>query len=176
MTNNVMGTFFPKEEAFTYEVNEGNVSINTGYSVLNRSRDKFLTFANPVHEECFLEFDDERELTLKPATGDYATHITMYDPQFPAGKLPQEAINDGSYHRYVAGNQLKTGEIILPLADDNAAISVGDPLSIQAYNTGLDKSGEESSTVTAREAKAANSGGYIIVYATEARIPIEPSG
>ena len=176
MTNNVMGTFFPKEEGFTYEVNEGNVSINEGYSVLNRSRQKYLTFANPVYEECFLQFDDTAELTVKPAGSGYATHITMYDPQFPAGKLPQEAINDGSYRRYVTANQLKTGEMILPLADDNAAISVGDYLSIKSYDEGLDATAEESSTVTAREAKAANSGGYIIVFVTEPRIPVEPSG
>lgn len=175
MTDNVMGTFFPKEEGFTYEVNEGNVLINEGYSVLNRSRQKFLSFAKQVNEECFLQFDNTAELTVKPAETGFATHITMYDPQFPAGKLPQSAISDGSYRRYVTANQLKTGEMILPLADNNAAISVGDILCVKAYNTGLDKmtGSGVASPVTAREAKDANTGGYIIVYAEEAKIPIK---
>lgn len=175
MTNNTIGTFFEKEEGRTYEVNEGNISVDTGYSTINGAKQTFFKFAAPVGPESFLEFDlgNNKELLVKGATT-AATHITMYEPEFPAGKFPEGAITNGSYRRFVTAFKLKAGELILPLADDNAAITAGDYLALDAYNTGLDKyTGSTSSmqVCQALESKAANEGGYIICYLTDDKIP-----
>ena len=57
MTDNIIGTFFKKEEGRAYEVNEGNVSVDTGYSTINGAKQKFFKFANPIGAENFLQFD-----------------------------------------------------------------------------------------------------------------------
>lgn len=175
MTNNTIGTFFEKPEGRTYELNEGNISVDTGYSTINGAKQKFFKFASPVEAENFLEFDlgSGKDLVMKGATT-MATHITMYDAEFPNGKFPQSAINDGSYKRFVTAFKLKTGELMLPLADNNVAITSGDYLCLDAYNTGLDKyTGTTASkkVCQALESKTANSGGYIICYLTDDKIP-----
>lgn len=175
MTNNKIGTFFEKEEGRTYELNEGNISVTTGFSCINGAKQNFFNFVAPVGAENFLEFDlgSGKDLVMKGATT-LATHITMYDPEYPAGKFPTEAITDGSYKRFVTAFKLKTGELILPLASDNVAITSGDYLCLDAYNTGLDKYTGSTATMKvcqALESKPANSGGYIICYLTDDKIP-----
>lgn len=175
MTENIIGTFFDKEEGRAYEVNEGNVSVDTGYSTINGAKQKFFKFANPIGAENFLQFDlgSGKDLQMTKATTK-ATHITMYEPEFPQGAYPTSAVNDGSYKRFVTAFKLKTGELQLPLADDNVAITSGDYLCLDAYNTGLDKyTGSTSSmqVCQALESKSANEGGYILVYLTEDSIP-----
>ena len=93
-TGNVIGTFFEKEEGRTYEVNEGNVSIDTGYSTINGAKQKFFKFQYPVGAENFLQFDlgSGKDLQVTKATTK-ATHITMYDPEFPSGAFPTSAVN-----------------------------------------------------------------------------------
>ena len=162
MTENTLGTFYDKEQGKTYEVNEGNVTVAEGYSTLNASKQKFISFAKPVGAENFLEFDFSDDLLVKGATTK-ATHITMYEPEFPYGKLPQENITDGSYRRFVTAFELKVGEVQLPLSDTNSAIAKGNGLKITDYHTGLDKHTNDSEIV-ALESKPANSGGYIIAY------------
>lgn len=174
-TGNVIGTFFEKAEGRTYEVNEGNVSIDTGYSTINGAKQKFFKFQYPIEAENFLQFDlgSGKDLQMTKATTK-ATHITMYPCEFPSGAFPTEAVNDGSYKRFVTAFKLKTGELILPLADDNVAITSGDYLCLDAYNTGLDKyTGSTASmqVCQALESKSANSGGYIIVHLYEDAIP-----
>lgn len=163
MTENTLGTFYDKEQGKTYEVNEGDVTVSEGYSSLNANKQqKFITFENPVGAENFLEFDFSDDLLVKGATTK-ATHITMYEPEFPYGKLPQENITDGSYRRFVTAFELKVGEVQLPLSDTNSAITKGNGLKITDYHTGLDKHTDDSEIV-ALESKPANSGGYIIAY------------
>jgi len=45
-TGNVIGTFFEKEEGRTYVCNEGNISVDTGYSTINGAKQKFFKFAS----------------------------------------------------------------------------------------------------------------------------------
>ena len=175
MTDNVIGTFFEKAEGRTYEVNEGNVSIDTGYSTINGAEQKFFKFQYPIKQENFLQFDlgSGKDLQMTKATT-MATHITMYPCEFPSGAFPTEAINDGSYKRFVTAFKLKEGELILPLASDNVAITSGDYLCLDAYNTGLDKYTGSTATMQvcqALESKSANSGGYIICYLSDDKIP-----
>ena len=175
MTENIIGTFFEKAEGRAYEVNEGNVSVDTGYSTINGAKQKFFKFANPIGAENFLQFDlgSGKDLTMTKATTK-ATHITMYEPEFPSGAYPTSAVTDGSYRRFVTAFKLKTGELQLPLADDNVAITSGDYLCLDAYNTGLDKYTGSTATMQvcqALESKSANSGGYIIVHLFEDAIP-----
>lgn len=175
MTDNIIGTFFKKEEGRAYEVNEGNVSVASGYSTINGAKQDFFYFANPIGAENFLQFDlgSGKDLTMTKATTK-ATHITMYDPELPKGAYPKTSVNDGSYRRFVTAFKLKTGELQLPLADDNVAITSGDYLCVSAYNTGLDKytgSTPSMQVCQALESKSANSGGYIIVHLYEDAIP-----
>jgi hypothetical protein len=173
-TDNIIGTFFEKSEGRAYELNEGNVSIDTGYSTINGAKQTFFKFANPVEAENFLEFDlANGELLMKGATTK-ATHITMYDAEFPSGSYPTAPVTDGSYKRFVTAFKLKTGELQLPLADDNVAITSGDYLCLDAYNTGLDKYTGSTATMKvcqALESKSANSGGYILCYLHNEEIP-----
>ena len=163
MTENTLGTFYDKEQGKTYEVNEGNVTVSEGYSSLNANKQqKFITFENPVGAENFLEFDFTDDLLVKGATTK-ATHITMYEPEFPYGKLPTENITDGSYRRFVTAFELKVGEVQLPVSDTNSAIAKGDGLKITDYHSGLDKH-TNASEIVALESKPANTGGYIIAY------------
>lgn len=53
MTENTLGTFYDKEQGKTYEVNEGDVTVAEGYSTLNASKQKFISFENPVGAENF---------------------------------------------------------------------------------------------------------------------------
>ena len=170
-TQNIIGTFFEKAEGRAYELNEGNVSIDVGYSTINGAKQTFFKFAKPVEAENFLEFDlANGELLMKGATTK-ATHITMYDAEFPSGKYPTEPVNDGSYKRFVTAFKLKTGELQLPLVDDNQAIKSGDFLGLDAYNTGLDKATGNTGDVVALEDKKANDGGYILCYLHKEEIP-----
>ena len=170
-TQNIIGTFFEKAEGRAYELNEGNVSIDTGYSTINGAKQTFFKFAKPVEAENFLEFDlANGELLMKGATTK-ATHITMYDAEFPSGKYPTEPITDGSYKRFVTAFKLKTGELQLPLVDDNQEIKSGDFLGLDAYNTGLDKATGNTGDVVALEDKKANDGGYILCYLHKEEIP-----
>ena len=57
MTNNTIGTFFEKAEGRTYELNEGNISVDTGYSTINGAKQKFFKFQYPIGAENFLQFD-----------------------------------------------------------------------------------------------------------------------
>jgi len=175
MTENIIGTFFSKDEGRAYEVNEGNVSVSTGHSCINGIKQKFFAFANPIGAENFLEFDlgSGKDLQMTKATTK-ATHITMYEPELPKGEYPQSAVEDGSYKRFVTAFKLKTGELILPLKSTNVAITSGDYLCLHAYNTGLDKyTGSTASmkVCQALESKSANSGGYILCYLSEDAIP-----
>ena len=174
MTENVIGTFFEKHEGRAYEVNEGNISVSTGHSCINGAKQKFFSFENPIDAECFLEFDlSHGELLMKGATSK-ATHITMYEAECPNGAYPQQAITDGSYRRFVTAFKLKTGELQLPLADDNSEISEGDYLALTTYDGGLDKytgSSSDLQVVQALESVSANSGGYIICYLSKEEIP-----
>ena len=163
-TGNVIGTFFEKEEGRTYVCNEGNISVDTGYSTINGATQKFL-------EESFLEFDLTDDLCVKGATT-VATHMTQYEAEFPSGAFPQQAITDGSYKRYVTAFKLRKGEMQLPLADNNSAIAVGDYLAITTYADGVDKYEGDSHFVQALESKTANEGGYIIVNMIEDKIPV----
>lgn len=170
-TDNIIGTFFEKAEGRAYELNEGDVSIDTGYSTINGAKQSFFKFENPVEAENFLEFDlANGELLMKGATTK-ATHITMYDAEFPSGKYPTEPVTDGSYKRFVTAFKLKTGELQLPLVDDNQAIKSGDFLGLDAYNTGLDKATGDTGDVVALEDKSANDGGYILCYLHKEEIP-----
>lgn len=170
-TQNIIGTFFEKAEGRAYELNEGNVSIDVGYSTINGAKQTFFKFAKPVEAENFLEFDlANGELLMKGAT-EKATHITMYDPEFQSGKYPTEPITDGSYKRFVTAFKLKTGELQLPLVDDNKEIKSGDFLGLDAYNTGLDKATGNTGDVVALEDKKANDGGYILCYLHKEEIP-----
>ena len=156
MTDNVIGTFFEKSEGRTYEVNEGNVSIDTGYSTINGAEQKFFKFQYPIKQENFLQFDlgSGKDLQMTKATT-MATHITMYPCEFPSGAFPQEEITDGSYKRYVTAFKLRNGEMQLPLADNNSAIAVGDYLAITTYDDGVDVYTGESEFVQALESKNA---------------------
>lgn len=174
-TGNMIGTFFEKEEGRTYVVNEGNVTVTTGYSSLNGNKQKFFNFQNPVGAEDFVEFDlgNGKELQIKGATSE-ATHITQYEPEFPSGALPTENITDGSYQRYVTAFRLTVGEIQLPLSATNSAITAGDYLVVDTYSKGVDKyAGTTASkkTVIALESKTANEGGYIICELTQPSVP-----
>ena len=103
-----------------------------------------------------------------------ATTGTHLPSPCPSGAFPTSAVNDGSYKRFVTAFKLHTGELILPLASDNVAITSGDYLCLDAYNTGLDKyTGSTASmkVCQALESKSANSGGYIIVHLYEDAIP-----
>lgn len=171
-TNNVIGTFFEKEDGRTYECSEGDISVSTGYSCINGAKQKFLNFEAPITAECFLEFDLTDDLTVKGAE-ELATHMTMYEAEFPSGALPQQAITDGSYKRFVTAFKFKKGEMLLPLADNNSAINVGDFLAITTYDDGVDKYTGESEFVQALESKKANEGGYIIVNMLEDKIPFQ---
>ena len=171
-TGNVIGTFFEKEEGRTYECNEGDISVSTGYSCINGAKQKFFNFEAPIGAECFLEFDTTADLTVKGAET-LATHMTMYEAEFPHGKFPQEAITDDSYRRFVTAFKLRKGEMQLPLADNNSAISVGDFLAITTYDDGVDVYSGESEFVQALESKKANEGGYIIVNMIEDKIPFQ---
>ena len=170
-TGNVLGTFFEKEEGRTYVCNEGNISVDTGYSTINGAKQKFFKFASPILAESFLEFDLTDDLCVKGATT-VATHMTQYEAEFPSGAFPQQAITNGSYKRYVTAFKLRKGEMQLPLADNNKAIAVGDYLAITTYNDGVDKYTGESHFVQALESKTANEGGYIIVNMIEDKIPV----
>ena len=170
-TNNIIGTFFEKAEGRTYECNEGAITVDNGYSCINGAKQKFFKFASPILAESFLEFDLTEDLTVKGATT-VATHMTMYEAEFPTGGFPQEAINDGSYRRFVTAFKLKKGEMQLPLADNNSAIAVGDYLAIVDYKDGVNKYEGDSHFVQALESKSANEGGYIIVNMIEDKIPV----
>lgn len=177
MTENILGTFFTKEEGRAYECNEGDITVAEGYSCLNGAKQKFLNFEDPITAECFLEFDlgSGKDLCVKGATTK-ATHITMYEAEFPSGALPTEDIDDGSYKRFVTAYQLKVGEIQLPLADDNSAIVSGDFLALDDYDGGLDKytgSTASDKVCLALESKSANTGGYIICQLLEPFIPFQ---
>ena len=169
-TGNIIGTFFEKAEGRTYECNEGDISVDSGYSCINGAKQKFFKFEAPITAECFLEFDTTADLTVKGAE-EMATHMTMYEAEFPTGAFPQEEITDGSYRRFVTAFKLRKGEMQLPLADNNSAITVGDFLAITTYNDGVDKYTGESEYVQALESKSANEGGYIIVNMVEDKIP-----
>ena len=170
-TGNVIGTFFEKEEGRTYECNEGNISVDNGYSCINGAKQKFFKFASPILAESFLEFDLTEDLTVKGAET-VATHMTQYEAEYPSGAFPQENITDGSYRRFVTAFKLKKGEMQLPLADNNSAIVVGDYLAIVDYKDGVDKYTGESHFVQALESKQANEGGYIIVNMIEDKVPV----
>ena len=51
-TGNIIGTFFEKEEGRTYECNEGDISVDSGYSCINGAKQQFsslkpLSLQNP---------------------------------------------------------------------------------------------------------------------------------
>ena len=171
-TGNIIGTFFEKEEGRTYECSEGDITVADGYSCINGAKQKFFNFEAPIKAECFLEFDLTDDLCVKGAET-LATHMTMYEAEFPTGAFPQEDISDGSYKRFVTAFKLKKGELQLPLADNNSAIAVGDFLAITTYDDGVDKYTGESEFVQALESKNANEGGYIIVNMLEDKIPFQ---
>lgn len=177
MSDYILGTFFDKSEGRSYEVDEGDVTVSEGLSCLNGNKQKFFTFENPVESECFLEFDlgANKELLMKPATTE-ARYITQYEAELPSGALPTEDIDDGSYKRFVTAYKLRTGEMQLPLASDNASITAGDFLALETYNGGVDKyTGSTASDKTCRalESKSANTGGYIICELLEPVIPFQ---
>ena len=171
-TGNIIGTFFEKEEGRTYECNEGDISVDSGYSCINGAKQQFFKFEAPILAESFLEFDLTDDLCVKGAES-LATHMTQYEAEFPSGAFPQEAITDGSYKRFVTAFKLRKGEMQLPLADNNSAIAVGDFLAITTYDDGVDKYTGESEFVQALESKQANEGGYIIVNMIEDKIPFQ---
>lgn len=184
-----MATFFSKEEGKTYECLEGTITRTKGvYSLLNGAKIDVISFASPIGPETFLKHGSaalsvqavaEHTGTGDNAVYDTATHITMYEPEWGQGEIPRPTgsnatISQGNYtNRAVTAFELKTGEMMLPLSASNSAISVGDPLEVDADTMGLEKGGAGStSKCTALEAKAANKGGYILVDMREPSIPV----
>jgi hypothetical protein len=158
-----IGTFFEEKDIKTYEVEEGNLTYREGVDPNNGLPNEQVTFASQVNEECFLKIGTgELSLTLA-GTGEIATHFNPYAPEVD-GTLPKENTVAGSYNnRFVGAAKLKSGELQLPLADDNAEISVGDKLNVKAKGGKLDVTEETTYVVTSMEAIPANTGGYITV-------------
>lgn len=171
-----IGTFFTEDETKTYEVIEGNITIDNGLDLRNGVRKDFMKFANEVKDNTFLEFSKE-ELSMQPVSaGGEATHICAYEPEFPAGFMPKEAMADGTYTRRIVGcSGFRDGrEYRLPLNPKNIEIKAGDALELIDAYTGLDKSTKTSTTVRALENVPANAGQELIyVYLSEPKIPVK---
>ena len=172
----IIGTYFYPEEMKDYAVKEGNLTVESGISCETGKRTKYLKFADEIMPETFLEFTDSVDekygmICLGRATSQ-ATHITMYEPEFESGFIPEEAAADGEYERrHVACGQLRDGrEYRLPLSDTNEAIKVNDILVIGEDGKLKKSEGEEGAI--ALEEKAANEGGEIFVHLTTPFIPV----
>jgi hypothetical protein len=158
-----IGTFFEEKEVKTYEVEEGTMTYHEGVDPNNGLPNEQVTFASQVNQESFLiRGTGERSMKLA-VNGEVATHFNPYAPEVE-GSLPKETTVQGSYpKRFVGAYKLKSEEIQLPLADDNAEIAVGDKLNINPANGKLDKTSASTNVVYAYDAIAANRGGYITV-------------
>lgn len=175
-----LGTFFEKEQGKTYICNEGNYTVATGISTISGKTEVYGTFATPIKAEGFVEFDlgENKEMQIKAAaTGSTVRYITQYEPELPAGKIPQA--NKTDYRRAVTAFRLPSGELELPLAASNSAIVAGDSITVVSANGGVDKdsnAGEasESGKVIALESKAANSADpYILCEIKAGEIDVE---
>lgn len=174
-TGNTLATFFDKADGKSYFCKEGKLTIASGYSTLNAAKQNFIQLANPVVPENFVKFASGEELTIQNvAANDTATHITQYEPEWATGPIPTADATEGNYdRRSVTAFRLTTGEMQLPLGEDNTAISAGDTLEVNSKKNALDKAATGStSKVTALQNKVANTGGYILVDLREPSIPV----
>lgn len=172
----IIGTYFYPEEMKTYATVEGDLTVAEGISCETGKRGKYMIFESEITPETFVEFsdvvDEKYGLICVKKAESKATHITMYEPEFETGFLPEEDANDGEYERRnVACGQLRDGrEYRLPLSDSNAVIKVNDPLEI-GEDGKLDKADEDNGVI-ALEEKSANEGGEIFVHLTVPYIPV----
>ena len=172
----IIGTYFYPDEMKDYATVEGDLTIAEGISCETGKRNKYMQFENEITPETFVEFSDELDekygmICVQKAEAK-ATHITMYEPEFETGFLPDEDAEDGEYERrHVACGQLRDGrEYRLPLSDANAVIKVNDPVEISADGK-LDKASDDTGVI-ALEEKSANEGGEIFVHLNVPYIPV----
>jgi len=177
IARNELGNFFDKAEGKTYVLNEGNFTVDDGISTVTGKREVYGKFANEIRPLNFVNLDlgADKEFQATKATGDYAHMIVEHEPHLPGGMIPQTNVTDGSYQRYATCFTLPVGEIGLPLKATNVAITAGDKLHLDSYNTGLDKETASTSVskVIALENKPANAGGLILCRLEEHKIPIK---
>lgn len=172
----IIGTYFYPEEMKTYATVEGDLTVAEGISCETGKRGKYMIFASEITPETFVEFsnvvDDKYGMICVKKAEEKATHITMYEPEFETGFLPEENALDGEYERRnVACGQLRDGrEYRLPLSDANAVIKVNDPIQISDDGK-LDKADADTGVV-ALEEKTANEGGEIFVHLNVPYIPV----
>lgn len=157
------GVIFPREDTKTYELLEGDFTVQTGINVRNGEKTSIGLFSKQVDEENFLVYGAE-ELSMELAPeGGVATHFNQFEPELQKA-LPTENKTNGNYTRRIVGaSRLVPTEVHLPLASDNVEISVGNNLEIKGAKLGLDKSTATTNVARALESKKANSGGYILV-------------
>ena len=175
----LIGTYFYPDEVKTYGVLEGDITVQDGISVETGKRGSFLTFANEVIPETFLEFtntiDEKYGLACMQKATEKATHICMYESEFEGGFMINENTADGEYdRRQIGAGQLRAGrEYRLPLSATNVAIKAKDALSIDASGRLNKASGSADAVAIALEEVPANQGGEIFVHLNEPYIPVE---
>lgn len=145
-------------EEGTFTVNDETLDITTGADIITG------TFGTQVNAENFLNAGAGAVALKRVAAGETATYFNPYKPQVN-GQLPNETTTQANMptKRYVGAQRLEPGEWLLPLIDTNQAIAVGDKLIVAATGDGLDKTATTTNVAKAKQAKALNEGGYILV-------------
>jgi len=187
-----IGTYWKEEDVKTYDVNEGDISFDTGFDIVNNKRTKIAKFSKEVQDGTFLSLyidsTNSKELMMGQASLDttgYATHFNPYEPEVAGGFIPEkpvgETITFGNYTpRHVGCAELKAGkEYRFPLYAKNAQIKAGDYLIVRDDSRTIDKlniteaTKPEDQILQALEDVPANAGQEeIFCYTKEARVPV----
>lgn len=157
-------TYNPYEIDIKFDLNEGDITVKKGVEA-DFGRDDVHLFENELFKGDYVTFDTADKTVKKAAEGDDVIGQIITHPSWNGKTMrPTADASEGTYTPRKATVRLNCDYVhAVKLADDNAAIVVGDPIAY-AGNNEFDKASSDNGTFSLYNADALSGDTITVMY------------